>query len=88
MGMGCDTDTGRARDWYERAAAAGSQEAKERLSKGIGGASAESTAALRRHVTQKRQKASGRGKKRGGLLSRDKEKEKDKDKDGTGCIIM
>ncbi|KAJ2667370.1 hypothetical protein IW148_000065 [Coemansia sp. RSA 1199] len=86
MGMGCDTDTGRARDWYERAAAAGSQEAKERLSKGIGGASAESTAALRRHVTQKRQKASGRGKKRGGLLSRDKEK--DKDKDGTGCIIM
>ncbi|KAJ2346587.1 hypothetical protein GGF43_004953 [Coemansia sp. RSA 2618] len=84
MGMGCGTDIGRAKDWYERAAAAGSQEAKERLSKGIGGASAESTAALRRHVTQKRQKASGRGKKRGGLLSRDK----DKDKDGAGCIVM
>ncbi|KAJ2390035.1 hypothetical protein H4S02_002067 [Coemansia sp. RSA 2611] len=83
MGIGCDKDIGRARDWYERAAAAGSEEAKERLSKGISGASsAESTAALRRHVTQKRQKAAGRGKKRGGILSRDK------DKDGTGCIIM
>ncbi|KAJ2817858.1 hypothetical protein FBU31_003400, partial [Coemansia sp. 'formosensis'] len=51
-----------------------------------------STAALRRHVTQKRQKdaSSGRGKKRGGLLGRDKDKDKDtdKDKDGTSCIIM
>ncbi|KAJ1738606.1 hypothetical protein LPJ68_005406 [Coemansia sp. RSA 1086] len=84
MGVGCDKDIGRAKDWYERAAAAGSDEAKERLSKGIGGASsAESTAALRRHVTQKRQKAaSRRGKKRGGILNRDK------DKEGTGCIVM
>ncbi|KAJ2800240.1 hypothetical protein H4R20_004131, partial [Coemansia guatemalensis] len=88
MGIGCDKDIVRAKDWYERAAADGSVEARERLSKGIaaGGASAESTAALRRHVTQKRQKASGRGRKRGGLLSRDKDK--DKDKDSTGCIVM
>ncbi|KAJ2617376.1 hypothetical protein H4S08_000344 [Coemansia sp. RSA 1365] len=86
MGIGCDKDIVRAKDWYERAASDGSEEARERLSKGIaaGGASAESTAALRRHVTQKRQKASGRGRKRGGLLSRDK----DKEKDSTGCIVM
>ncbi|KAJ1732313.1 hypothetical protein LPJ61_002107 [Coemansia biformis] len=87
MGIGCEIDIDRAKDWYERAAAAGSEEARERLQKGIsGGSTAESTAALRRHVTQKRQKASGRGKKRSGLLSRDKDK--DKDKDDSKCIVM
>ncbi|KAI9503038.1 hypothetical protein BX070DRAFT_192563 [Coemansia spiralis] len=85
MGIGCDKDIGRAREWYEKAAAAGSDEARERLSKGIVGATAESKAALRRHVTQKRQKAvkSSRraSKKFGGLLSRDKDKD-------ANCIVM
>ncbi|KAJ2708357.1 hypothetical protein H4R19_004783 [Coemansia spiralis] len=89
MGIGCEADIHRAKDWYERAAAAGSDEARERLQKGIvGDATAESTAALRRHVTQKRQKASGRGKKRSGLLSRDKDKDTSKDKDDSKCIVM
>ncbi|KAJ2782871.1 hypothetical protein H4R18_002020 [Coemansia javaensis] len=95
MGIGCEADVARARDWYERAAAAGSEEARERLQKGIGAETTpESKAALRRHVTQKRQKAAssstGRGKKRAGLLSRDKDGGKDggKDKDKDKCIVM
>ncbi|KAJ2698705.1 hypothetical protein H4218_003118 [Coemansia sp. IMI 209128] len=94
MGVGCEPDINQANEWYARAAAAGSVEAKERLNRGNATNSLESTAALRRHVTQKRQKdsSSGRGRKRGGLLSRDKDKEKDKDndkdKDGTSCIVM
>ncbi|KAJ2721686.1 hypothetical protein GGI07_003801 [Coemansia sp. Benny D115] len=85
-GVGCDIDLGRAKEWYEKAAAAGSQEARDRLNSGAVGATGESTAALRRHVTQKRQKASaGRGKKRIGLLSKDK---KEDGGDGTGCIVM
>ncbi|KAI7826419.1 hypothetical protein BX661DRAFT_143937 [Kickxella alabastrina] len=86
MGIGCDMDINRANEWYERAAAAGSEEAKERLNKGVVGVTTESTAALRRHVTQKRQKGvSGKGKKRMGLLNKDKSKE---DGDGTSCIVM
>ncbi|KAJ2006046.1 hypothetical protein GGI04_002019 [Coemansia thaxteri] len=90
MGIGCGADNDRAKEWYERAAAAGSEEAKERLYQGIVGSKPESAAAIRRHVTQKRQKAASSavrgGKKRAaGLLS---SKDKDKDKDGTNCIVM
>ncbi|KAJ2742341.1 hypothetical protein GGI20_004546 [Coemansia sp. BCRC 34301] len=93
MGVGCEPDINQANEWYARAAAAGSEEAKERLSRGNVVVNPEGTAALRRHVTQRRQKnssASGRGKKRGGLLGRDRSKDgdKDKDKDSTNCIIM
>ncbi|KAJ2085016.1 Chitin synthase 4, partial [Coemansia sp. S142-1] len=92
MGVGCEPDINQANEWYKRAAAAGSVEAKERLNRGNVTNDVESTAALRRHVTQKRQKdsSSGRGRRRGGLLGRDKDKEKDtdKDKDGTSCVIM
>ncbi|KAJ2377766.1 hypothetical protein IW150_001190 [Coemansia sp. RSA 2607] len=90
MGIGCDIDLTRAREWYERAAADGNAEAKERLQKGFAGATTttkESTAALRRHVTQKRQKAVGsKGKRRmGGLLGKDKSKD---DGDSDKCIVM
>ncbi|KAJ2876270.1 hypothetical protein GGH93_000927 [Coemansia aciculifera] len=92
MGVGCEPDINQANEWYTRAAAAGSVEAKERLNRGNAANNVESTAALRRHVTQKRQKdsSSGRGRRRGGLLGRDKDKDKDtdKDKDGTSCVIM
>ncbi|KAJ2692271.1 Chitin synthase 4, partial [Coemansia sp. RSA 1285] len=85
MGIGCDKDVTRAKEWYEKAAADGSEEAKERLRNGVFGGTAESTAALRRHVTQKRQKAakSSRrgGKKLGGLLTKDKHKD-------ANCIVM
>ncbi|KAJ2909136.1 hypothetical protein GGI21_002184 [Coemansia aciculifera] len=93
MGVGCMPDINQANEWYARAAAAGSVEARERLNRGNVVNNPEGTAALRRHVTQKRQKdssSSGRGRKRGGLLSRDKAKDsdKDKDKDSTNCVIM
>ncbi|KAJ1883010.1 hypothetical protein H4R99_000400 [Coemansia sp. RSA 1722] len=88
MGIGCSVDMDRAKEWYERAAADGSEEAKERLQKGIAGASSLSTAALRRHVTQKRQKASAaKGKKRKGRLLGMMDKSKD-DGDSDKCIVM
>ncbi|KAJ1822579.1 hypothetical protein LPJ56_000657 [Coemansia sp. RSA 2599] len=90
MGIGCSKDMDRAKEWYERAAADGSKEAKERLDQGIAGTSSMSTAALRRHVTQKRQKGvATKGKRRmGGLLSsKDKDKNKD-DGDNDKCIVM
>ncbi|KAJ1650771.1 hypothetical protein GGF38_005748, partial [Coemansia sp. RSA 25] len=90
MGVGCAPDINQANEWYARAAAAGSVEAKERLNRGNVVSNSEGTAALRRHVTQKRQKdsSSGRGRRRGGLLGRDKAKDSDKDKDSTNCIII
>ncbi|KAJ1648735.1 hypothetical protein LPJ64_000054 [Coemansia asiatica] len=89
MGIGCSKDMDRAKEWYERAAADGSKEAKERLDQGIAGASSLSTAALRRHVTQKRQKGvvGAKGKRRKGGLLGGRDKSKD-DGDGDKCIVM
>ncbi|KAJ1956564.1 hypothetical protein GGI12_005274 [Dipsacomyces acuminosporus] len=81
MGIGCEKNINRAIEWYERAASHGSSEAQERLNQRVVGTTSESAAALRRRVTQKREKASGRGKK---SVSR---KGKDS-KDSNGCIVM
>ncbi|KAJ2317672.1 hypothetical protein GGI00_006736, partial [Coemansia sp. RSA 2681] len=49
MGVGCAPDINQANEWYARAAAAGSVEAKERLNRGNIVSNSEGTAALRRH---------------------------------------
>lgn len=87
-GVGCPMDMAMARSWYEKAAGAGNEDARTKireLGQGANGGDAENNkAALRRHVTQRRQKAvSGRGgaKRRVGGLFRDKEKD-------TNCLVM